>query len=293
MTGLESTSVDKLPENLLHGLFSLAPEGELPVPIHTKSGFSHILAPPYYPRTGGGNTGFPLKNVSPLITITPYHLLSSLTMKLERPGVVCDRSREQNAQPAKTSQKIVFSRLGNPRNNLTPCLARSKIVGHSQKTTNTRAARSAKLNVACSKTLSKVHAVGARDLRAPQHQKKEQNIKTAWSRRHDKMPVAETSMLHVTLRYHTKKGSCGAQRRRKKKRTAPSPTREHARTSLARIGRGRHETSKLCESNTGTIAPKHKAPDGKPQKAHHTTKHPPERTRAPSSQEVCPCMHVM
>ena len=29
------------------------------------SGFSRILASPYGPRTGGGNTGFPLKKVSP------------------------------------------------------------------------------------------------------------------------------------------------------------------------------------------------------------------------------------
>ena len=34
MTGLQASSVDELPENLLHGLFSLAPEGKLPVPVH-------------------------------------------------------------------------------------------------------------------------------------------------------------------------------------------------------------------------------------------------------------------
>ena len=35
VTGLQPTSVDELRENLLHGLFPLAPEGELPVPVHT------------------------------------------------------------------------------------------------------------------------------------------------------------------------------------------------------------------------------------------------------------------
>ena len=75
--------------------------------------------------------------------------------------------------------------------------------------------------------------------------------------------------------------------------TAPPPTREHARRFPARIGRGRHETSKVCESNKGTRAPKHKAQHGKSQKAHHTTNHTQERPRAPSGQEVCPCTHVV
>ena len=59
--------------------------------------------------------------------------------------------------------------------------------------------------------------------------------------------------------------------------TALSPTREHAGTSPARIGRGRHETSKVCESNKGTTAPEHRAQHGKTQKAHHTTKNTQER----------------
>ena len=52
------------------------------------------------------------------------------------------------------------------------------MVGHSQKTTNTRAAKTGKLNVACPKILSKVHAVGVGDLCAPEHQQENQNNKT-------------------------------------------------------------------------------------------------------------------
>ena len=52
------------------------------------------------------------------------------------------------------------------------------MVGHSQKITNTRAAKTGKLKVACPKTLSKVHAVGVGDLCALQHQQEEQNNKT-------------------------------------------------------------------------------------------------------------------
>ena len=62
---LKPASLDEVTEDLLHGLLPLAPKGKLPVSIHTRSCFSRILASPYGPRTGGGNTGFPLKKVSP------------------------------------------------------------------------------------------------------------------------------------------------------------------------------------------------------------------------------------
>ena len=52
------------------------------------------------------------------------------------------------------------------------------MVEHSQKITNRGAAKTGKLNVACSKTLSKVHAVGAGDLCASQHQQAKRNNKT-------------------------------------------------------------------------------------------------------------------
>ena len=44
MTGLQPTSVDELPENLLHGLFPLAPEGELPVPVYTHGGLASVVS---------------------------------------------------------------------------------------------------------------------------------------------------------------------------------------------------------------------------------------------------------
>ena len=89
--------------------------------------------------------------------------------------VAHDRSREKwenqekDASPAKINGKIVFSGLRNPVRSLSRCSPRSKIVRHSQKTTNTRAAETAKLNVVCPETLSKVHAIGAGDVCAPGH----------------------------------------------------------------------------------------------------------------------------
>ena len=35
MARLEPASLDEVTEDLLHGLFPLAPQGKLPVPIHT------------------------------------------------------------------------------------------------------------------------------------------------------------------------------------------------------------------------------------------------------------------
>ena len=43
MTGLGRTSVHEAPENLLHSLFPLAPEGELPVRVHTGVWFQSYL----------------------------------------------------------------------------------------------------------------------------------------------------------------------------------------------------------------------------------------------------------
>ena len=57
------------------------------------------------------------------------------------------KNLEKVAQPAKINEKILFLDIRNR------CLAWSKIVGHSHKTTNPRAAKTAKLNVACPKTL--------------------------------------------------------------------------------------------------------------------------------------------
>ena len=38
--------------------------------IHSESGFGRILASPYGPVTGGGNTGFPLKKVQPYFSFS-------------------------------------------------------------------------------------------------------------------------------------------------------------------------------------------------------------------------------
>ena len=54
------------------------------------SGFSHILASPYAARTGGGNTGFPLKKVSPYLgfslTLNAWILSHSSDSALALPG---------------------------------------------------------------------------------------------------------------------------------------------------------------------------------------------------------------
>ena len=65
MARLELASLDEVTEDLLHGLLPLAPQGKLPDRYTRGSCFSRILASPYGPSTGGGNTGFPLKKVSP------------------------------------------------------------------------------------------------------------------------------------------------------------------------------------------------------------------------------------
>ena len=122
------------------------------------------------------------------------------------------------------------------------CLERSKIAGHSQKTTNTRAAKTAKLNVACPKTLSKVHAAGARDLCAAQHRIERQRTKNHGvdAGRKCRPPKHKYVTLYATLP-NVEREPWRATHKGNKTATVPSTTKEHARTSPARIGRGRHE----------------------------------------------------
>ena len=89
-------------------------------------------------------------------------------------------------------RKIVFSDLRNPPKNLRRCLARSQNLGHSQKKKNNRVGTAQKLSVACPKTPSKVRALGARDLCAPQN-KTHTNKNNATGRR-------KTSMLYAAQR---------------------------------------------------------------------------------------------
>ena len=70
MTGLEQTSVDELPENLLLGLFPLPLWANSRCQYTGGSGFNLIMASPYGPGFGGGNTGFPLKEVSPYLCLS-------------------------------------------------------------------------------------------------------------------------------------------------------------------------------------------------------------------------------
>ena len=61
-------------------------------------------------------------------------------------------------------------------------------------------------------------------------------------------------------------------------------------SSPARIGRGRHETSKVPESiKTPQNIKRHTE---KQRKAHHTKKHTQQCPRALSGHEVCPCTHA-
>ena len=62
---LKPASLDEVTEDLLHGLFPLAPQGKLPVPIHTGVLLQLYLGLAIRSTHRGGNTGFPLKKVSP------------------------------------------------------------------------------------------------------------------------------------------------------------------------------------------------------------------------------------
>ena len=67
------------------------------------------------------------------------------------------------------SEKSSFPTSETPPTILRRCLARSQNIGHSPKKTNNRVATAKKLSVACPKPPSKVRALGARDLCAPQN----------------------------------------------------------------------------------------------------------------------------
>ena len=58
------------------------------------------------------------------------------------------------------------------------------------------------------------------------------------------------------------------------------------------LGRGRHETSKVCESKLA-LSPNTKRHTEKQRKAHHTMEHTQECPRARSVHEVCPCTHTL
>ena len=105
---------------------------------------------------------------------------------LHPPRLVGRRPRSQQRKKIKKKrpsqqkyfEKSRFLTSEIPHKFLRRCLARSKMIIHSQKMTNKRAAKTGKLNVACPKSLSKVHAIGVGDLCAPQHQGAKQNNKT-------------------------------------------------------------------------------------------------------------------
>ena len=101
--------------------------------------------------------------------------------------------QENDAPPGKIKHKIVFSDLRNPPKNFTPLFREvAKFRTLTKKKTNNRVATAEKLSVACPKPPSKVRALGARDLCAPQN-KPHINNNNATGRR-------KTSMLYATQR---------------------------------------------------------------------------------------------
>ena len=78
------------------------------------------------------------------------------------------KNQENNAPPEKKKRKIVFSDLRNPPKNFTPLFGEAATFRTLTKKTNNRVATAKKLSVACPKPPSKVRALGARDLCAPQ-----------------------------------------------------------------------------------------------------------------------------
>ena len=144
--------------------------------------------------------------------------------------VARDRSTEKNTKKETHSQEELmetsfFPTSETPKNTLRRCLARSIIVGHTQKTMKTRAAETANLKLACPKTLSKVHAVGARDLCPPQHQekkptKRQHGVDATGKRR----PRKHTYVTRYATLPNVEREPWRATHVENKTTTAPSPT---------------------------------------------------------------------
>ena len=119
----------------------------------------------------------------------------------------------------KKKEKSFFSDLRNPpKRSLRRCLAMSQNLRHSQKMKNNRVATSTKVSVACPKTPSKVRVLGARDLCAPQQQRKgtlaqrrtkesERKQNTQKKQRHQWPPRRKSFTCHAMPNYAAKKST--------------------------------------------------------------------------------------
>ena len=87
------------------------------------------------------------------------------------------QNQEKDAQPGRKKRKIVFSDLRNPPKRFTPLFGE---VGNRRTLTESlqhKSRQDSEVALASPKTLRKVHAVGGRDLCAPQHRKEKQTTR--------------------------------------------------------------------------------------------------------------------
>ena len=154
------------------------------------------------------------------------------------------KKQENDAQPEKKMEKSFLPNSETPQKILCRRLARSKIIGHSDKTTDTRAATTAKLSVVCPKTLSKVHAVGARDLCAPQHLEEKQTTRQHGvdATRKRRPPTHKYVARYATLPNVEREPGRATHVEKNTTTTAPSEPRVHAHRRPQVPGRYRTRT---------------------------------------------------
>ena len=118
----------------------------------------------YGTTSGGPSRVGPHRRQSSCMTCT----LSSLGNLARSQQKKKEKPRKRRTARKNKAKNRLFGTQKPPRKILGCCLARSQNLGHSQEKKNNRVATAKKLSVACPKTPSKVRAIGARDLCAPQ-----------------------------------------------------------------------------------------------------------------------------
>ena len=122
-------------------------------------------------------------------------------------GIHTPENQEKDAQPEKKKREKTFSPTSETRENiLRHWLARSQNLGHTQKMQNNGVATTTKLSIARPKTPSKVRVLGARDLCAPQPQRRdhthneEQKEASKGKKKQTttSTPAAETQVCYMT-----------------------------------------------------------------------------------------------
>ena len=121
------------------------------------------------------------------------------------------KNKKKTQSQKKESEKSIFPTSETPKKILRRCLARLQNLGHSQKKKNNRVATATKLRVACPKTPSKVRVLGARELCAPQPQRKGAHAQKRTKKGEQKQNTHKQQRrgrrkIHHTQQHNTNKG---------------------------------------------------------------------------------------